>query len=401
MRTILPKVRETKGFSLVELLVVVSVVALLAAIMLPGLARAREYAYFTKCKGHMRQIGLGFLTFAADNKGKIPRGLSPCNGGSSGVSGPAAQTRRLGQGPLCYVGHWEDLSPNLDDLGRCPVAASPLYDMRSATILEDICTGPIGGGQNWAENISGSTKYGYVGYPRRAGKYLPLDILWDPIIIVREWKPWGTDTASTFGAYDSLDGTYKGNEYEKVAHPGTEHGRDFLSRTKGGHGVFGYEFFTYSVGCAKNVHDIAGASGTGDINDGEQPFRHATNHKDMTAFHKPSTWIASCIRPVEKYKWCSGCDGIASRDFLGHFGCREVVPQLYRFNVLHLDGVVDDEYWMEYLNQSDDWHFERTSGDAWMKSPYGWRFKDPSSISGAAKGIELIPGFPRAFDEGR
>jgi hypothetical protein len=290
----------------------------------------------------------------------------------------------------CYVGQWYDIG-GVDNTG-------------SYTMLRDIYMGPIRrwDAQNWAENISGSTCGGYTGRPRRPGKYLPVDILWDPIVVVRDWKPWGTGTPATYGAYDSLDGTYKGNEYGKIMSPGTEHGRDCLTRRR--IGVWGYEMFTYSVGCKPDVHTFeayAPINTTGEIVKAEEPFRFATGHKDMTAYHKPSAWVASCIRPVINYKWCWKCKKIAKRDFSGHFGCREVIPQTYKFNVLHLDGHVDDELWMEYLNQSDDWTFERTSGKGWMDSPYGWQFKDPSSISGATKGIELIPGFPRAFDENK
>ena len=42
--------RHRRGFTLVELLVVIAIIAVLAAIIVPGLSRAREYAYFTVCK---------------------------------------------------------------------------------------------------------------------------------------------------------------------------------------------------------------------------------------------------------------------------------------------------------------------------------------------------------------
>lgn len=65
------------GFSLIELLIVVAIIALLAAITLPGLARAREYAYFTSCKNNQRQIGIAFLLYASNNKGRVGHASRP------------------------------------------------------------------------------------------------------------------------------------------------------------------------------------------------------------------------------------------------------------------------------------------------------------------------------------
>jgi prepilin-type N-terminal cleavage/methylation domain-containing protein len=66
------------AFSLVELLVVISIITLLTAFVLPGLSRAREYAYFCRCKSNLRQVGLGFLVYTGDNKGRLPEGYSWC-----------------------------------------------------------------------------------------------------------------------------------------------------------------------------------------------------------------------------------------------------------------------------------------------------------------------------------
>ena len=71
---------RNRGFSLVELLVVIAIVALLAAFILPGLSRAREYAYFTSCKSSLRQMGIGFVIYAVDNRGCPPGTGFPCGG---------------------------------------------------------------------------------------------------------------------------------------------------------------------------------------------------------------------------------------------------------------------------------------------------------------------------------
>ncbi|HNO79169.1 MAG TPA: prepilin-type N-terminal cleavage/methylation domain-containing protein [Phycisphaerae bacterium] len=65
------------GFTLVELLVVVSIIALLIAILLPSLKRAREQSKLVVCKSNLHQIGTGIQLYAQDNLGLIPRGPDP------------------------------------------------------------------------------------------------------------------------------------------------------------------------------------------------------------------------------------------------------------------------------------------------------------------------------------
>lgn len=67
------------GFTLIELLVVVAILALLLAILLPGLARARGVAKRAACGSNLRQIGLAIHAYAQGNGGFIPRGPAPAN----------------------------------------------------------------------------------------------------------------------------------------------------------------------------------------------------------------------------------------------------------------------------------------------------------------------------------
>jgi len=64
---------QRKGFTLVELLVVIGIIALLISILLPSLNRARETANRVKCGSNMRQIGQAILLYANENKGNYPR----------------------------------------------------------------------------------------------------------------------------------------------------------------------------------------------------------------------------------------------------------------------------------------------------------------------------------------
>ena len=61
-----------RGFTLIEILVVVAIIALLISILLPSLARAREQSRATVCLSSLRQHGIAFSGYSADNRAVLP-----------------------------------------------------------------------------------------------------------------------------------------------------------------------------------------------------------------------------------------------------------------------------------------------------------------------------------------
>src|SRR5262245_54222792 len=73
------------GFSLIELLVVITIIAILAGLLLPALSRSKESTQMTKCLSNLRHIGVGIKMYADDNLNTFP----PRDNGNSRLYAPA------------------------------------------------------------------------------------------------------------------------------------------------------------------------------------------------------------------------------------------------------------------------------------------------------------------------
>jgi prepilin-type N-terminal cleavage/methylation domain-containing protein/prepilin-type processing-associated H-X9-DG protein len=191
--------RKNSGFTLIELLVVIAIISILASILFPVFARARENARRSSCASNLKQIGLGFMQYTQDYDEKFPLAMVT-------VDAPVLQTipgtpglifNTCGSGDVCgkYISWMDGLHPY--------IKSTQLFKCPSSTTVYGADTSNYG----YSTEVSGSVTTGVPislsGLSRASEIFLSMDFN-------RTYSTVNTNKATYIAYADNADASVRG-----------------------------------------------------------------------------------------------------------------------------------------------------------------------------------------------